>query len=388
MMNILHITPYVGENYGGISKMVLDLVRGISQFEIKVNLATTDANGNSKIKAPLEQWIQKQGYRVLYFPSWNRDDLIFSFKLTNWLVDNIKKYDLVHLHGVFTPQLSMAGWLCQKHNIPYVITPHGMLEPWALSYKSWKKKLYYRLLEQHLLQNSNAIHALNLLEKNNIKNLIPSNRIFVIPNGIHRQEFESTPDPEIFYQQFLNTRSKTLILFLGRIDPKKGLDLLASAFAKIHHRFPNTHLIVAGPDSIGFLPTAQSYFAKQSCLDAVTFTGMLSGELKYAAFAASSLYVAPSYSEGFSMSILEAMAAGLPCTITTTCNFPEAADAKAASVVPLDANAISEALIKFLENPQIAREVGRRARDFIFADYTWNEISRKMIEQYTNIVKS
>jgi len=112
---------------------------------------------------------------------------------------------------------------------------------------------------------------------------------------------------------------------------------------------------------------------------------MLAGSLKYAALAAASVYVAPSYSEGFSMSVLEGMAAGLPCVITTGCNFPEAAMAQAAHVVKIDADEITRALIQCLSHPQQAKEMGDRARQLIFEHYTWERIAAKMIEVYTAI---
>ncbi len=170
------------------------------------------------------------------------------------------------------------------------------------------------------------------------------------------------------------------------MTPKKGLDLLAPAFAKVHNKFPQTHLIVAGPDSIGFLPTVKDYFKQAGCLDAVTFTGMVKGSLKYAALAAASFYVSPSYSEGFSMSVLEGMASGLPCVITTGCNFPEAAAAKAAYVVDIDADAIADALIECLSNSQQSKEIGDRAREFIFQNYTWEQAAKKLSQVYEDIL--
>ncbi|NEO04037.1 MAG: glycosyltransferase, partial [Moorea sp. SIO3I7] len=120
----------------------------------------------------------------------------------------------------------------------------------------------------------------------------------------------------------------------------------------------------------------------------VTFTGMLTGSLKYAALAAASIYVAPSYSEGFSMSVLEGMASGLPCVITTGCNFPEAATANVAHVVDIDAEAIANALNQCLQFPQQAKEMGTRARQLIFEQYTWDSIAKKMIQVYTAIIQN
>ncbi|MEH1965202.1 glycosyltransferase [Nostoc sp.] len=384
-MKILFIAPYIGATYGGTSKIVTELVEAIARLGVTVDLVTTHANGSNNLDVPLNEWISEESYRVQYFNCWYRDDFIISYSLINWLFKNVNNYDIVHSQTVFAPMISVAHSICKYFQIPYIVTPHGMLEPWALSYKAWKKRIYYKVFENPGIENSSAIQATSSFELENINSLKFQNTVFV-PNGIHRQEFERLPNPEIFYQQFPETRGKTLILFLGRIDPKKGLDLLAPAFAKVHNQFPHTHLVVAGPDNIGFMDKAQNYFLQAGCLDAVTFTGMVSGALKYAALAAANFYVAPSYSEGFSISILEGMASGLPCIITTGCNFPEAAKAEAAHVVEINVNAIANALIECLSNPQQATEMGDRAREFIFQNYTWDRAADKLIQVYKSVI--
>ncbi|WP_315789087.1 glycosyltransferase [Fischerella sp. JS2] len=384
-MRILFFTPYIGFNYGGIPKAVEELASAIGKLDASVDVVTTDANNLEKISVPLKKWIDKKNYRIIYFPCWNRQDFVISIPLIIWLCQHIHEYDIVHCHTVFAPIVLIVDWMCQYRHIPYVVTPHGMLEPWALSYKARKKQIYYNLLEKAALQNANAIHVIASLEASNVRSL-GFQQIVNVPNGIHRQEFEYLPEPEIFYQQFPITRNKSLILFLGRIDPKKGLDLLAPAFAKVHDKFPQTHLVVAGPDNIGFMTTVQRYFRQAQCLDAVSFTGMLTGNLKSAALAAANLYVAPSYSEGFSMSVLEGMASGLPCVITNGCNFPEAAIAQAAYVVDINSDAIADALIHCLSHPQQAKAMGDRAREFIFQNYTWDRSAEKLVQVYQAII--
>lgn len=385
-MRNLVFTPYISYRYGGTSKVVKELVQGISSLGLGVDIITTNADSSGKLDIPLNVWIDERSYRIKYFSCWHRNDFIISLSLTNWLINHVVDYDIVHTNTVFAPLVLLAHWVCQLRQIPYVVTPHGMLEPWALSYKAWKKRFYYTVFEKPALQHASAIQVLANTEANNVKFLGLKHPV-VVPNGIHCQEFETLPDPEVFYRQFPSTRNKTLILFLGRIDPKKGLDLLAPAFAKVHDQFPQTHLVIAGPDSIGFLNTAQSYFVQAGCLDAVNFTGMLTGSVKHAALAAASLYVAPSYSEGFSMSVLEGMASGLPCVITTACNFPEATTAKAAQVVDIDADAIADALIECLSHPQQAKAMGNRAREFIFQNYTWEQAAKKMLQVYKAITE-
>lgn len=385
-MKILIVTPALGAVYGGPSKSVVELAEAVSNLGISVDMVTTNANGSTSLDVPLHKWISEKSYQVQYFPYLGLSDYKLSFSLTQWLFQHVAEYDLVHTNAIFSYPILSAYWACRWHRVPYIITPRGMLEPWALSYKAWKKRFYYAFFEKPALWGASAIQMLALTEAERTQSLNLKAPLVIVPNGIHRQDFETLPDPELFYQQFPDTRNKTLILFLGRVDPKKGLDLLAVAFAKVQAQFPQTHLIIAGQDNIGFLPTAQGYFAQAGCLKAVTFTGMLTGSLKYAALAATSVYVAPSYSEGFSMSVLEAMASGLACVITTGCNFPEAASAQAAHVVNSNANEIAEALIECLSNPKQAKQMGTRARQLIFEQYTWEKIASNLSKVYTAIL--
>ena len=384
-MKILIVIPALGNVYGGTSKIVLELAESIGKLGVNVDVVATNANGEKTLDVDLNQWIIQKHYRVRYFSYLDFLDYKFTLSMSQWLFSNVSSYNLVHTHAIFSYPVLVAYWMCQLHKIPYLATPHGMLEPWALAYKIWKKKLYFNWLEKPALQKASAIQMLAAPEAERIKNLDLKPPLVIVPNGIHREDFASLPDPEIFYQQFPETKNKRLIIFLGRIDPKKGLDLLAPAFAQAYQKFPDTHLIIAGPDNTGFLPTAQSYFIKAGCSHAVTLTGMLTGNIKYAALAAAKIYVAPSYSEGFSMSVLEGMAAGLPCVITTGCNFPEAGEAEAAIIVNIDVGSIAKAIIQLLKDDQQAKNMGYRARQFILDNYTWDKIALKMVSVYEDI---
>jgi glycosyltransferase involved in cell wall biosynthesis len=385
-MRVLHIIPAVGSLYGGSSKAVLELVEALGKLEIQVDLVTTHANGFEKLDVPLQEWITQGHYRIQYFPCWYLKDYKISLSMSQWLFYHTRDYHIVNTHAMFSFATLPAYWMCQSGKIPYVIHPHGMLETWALAYKSWKKQPYYNLIEKPALKRASAIRVLALREAENVKQLNLKTSLTLLPNGIWREDFLRLSEPEVFYQAFPQTQDQTLILFMGRIDPKKGLDLLATAFAKIHHKFPHAHLVLAGPDSPGFLETARNYFVEAGCLSAVTFTGMLTGELKSAAFAAADIYVAPSYSEGFSMSVLEGMASGLPCVITTGCNFPEAAAAGVAHVVDIDAVAIANALTDCLNDLEQAKAMGDRARQFVFENYTWDKIAANLVEVYQTIL--
>lgn len=385
-MKILIVIPALGSIYGGPSKIALELADALSQQSVQVDIVATNANGNTNLDVPIKTWVPTQAYRIQYFSHWGLGDYKISGSLTQWLFQHIKDYDIVHTIALFSYPIAITHWLCQRHNIPYIMNPQGMLEPWALAYKLWKKCLFYALFEKIALQNASALHMLSAAEAQCIKTLHIQTPTVIVANGLHRSDYTNLPNPVLFHQVFPGLEHKNIILFLGRIDPKKGLDLLAPAFAKVLDHFPTAHLVIAGPDNIGFLPTVQSYFEKAQCFHAVTFTGMLTGDLKKAALAAAQVYVAPSYSEGFSISVLEGMASGLPCIITTGCNFPEAATAQAAYVVDINSESIAHALIQCLANPQAAQEMGQQARQLIFSDYTWDSIAKKMIRVYEAIL--
>lgn len=386
-MKILIVIPAIGRVYGGPTNIVIGWAQALSRQGVEVDIATTNANGEECLNVPLQEWLVEVGYRIQYFPCVSLGNYQWSSVFASWLFRHVQDYDLVHSNAIFSLPNFPAHLACQWGNIPYIMTPHGMLEPWALSYKAYKKCFYYHLIERPALNRSNVIQATASPEAKHLSSFQYKPPIVVIPNGIHRQDFSTPGDPALFYQQFPPTYNQQLILFLGRIDPKKGLDLLAPAFQEIHRRFPQAHLVIAGPDNSGFLPTAKQYFAEADCLDAVTFTGMLTGDIKQAALAAADIYVAPSYSEGFSMSILEGMASGLPCVITTGCNFPEAAAANAAYVVDPTSDQIGQALACCLQDPIAAQEMGQRARAFILENYTWDKIAANLIEVYQAILK-
>jgi glycosyltransferase involved in cell wall biosynthesis len=385
-MKILFVIPALSPIYGGTSQAVLDLADAIGRRGNRIDIVSTNAAGSTQLDVPLDQWIEHDYYRVKYFPYASWFDYKFSLPLTLWLLGHVKDYNIVHTNAIFSYPVFPAHLASLLSNIPYVMTPHGMLDPWALKYKAFKKNIYYKLFERPFLNRASAIQMLCNSEMEKAQALKLKAKIAVIPNGIYKADFQVLPGPELFLTKFPHTKGKKLLLFLGRVDPKKGLDLLAEAFGKIYRQFPNTHLIIAGPDNIGFSSKIKTLFMQNNCLDAVTFTGMLRGELKLSALAAATIYVAPSYSEGFSVSVLEGLASKLPCVLTTGCNFPEAASTNSAIVVNTDSESIANALSWCLNNSSEATSMANRAQQFIFKTYTWDRVADKLEQLYKSLL--
>lgn len=386
-MRVLIVVPALSAIYGGPSKIASALAAALGRRPgVAVDVVTTNANGAANSNVATTDWQQVGGYRLRYFQRLGRSEYKVSSSLALWLWRYVRDYDAVLVISIFNFPVLATALACRARMVRYLINPQGMLEPWALGYKAWKKNAYYCLIECPLvLRRAEAIQALNENEAGNIRKLRLGPPIVTLPNGVDRSEFEPAPesDVEAFLSRFPQTRNKSRILFLHRIDPKKGLDLLAQALSQVRARHPDAHAIVAGPDNIGFTDQARSYFTEAGMSDeAVTFTGMLEGALRRGALASADLFVLPSYSEGFSMAVLEAMAVGLPCVITTECNFPEAREAGVAKVVAPEPGQFAAALEELLANPDAAKAMGRSAREFVLARYTWDSI----VEQLEDIL--
>lgn len=380
-MKILSVIPYFSPVYGGPPQMVRQLSRAEAALGATVDVVTTDADGDRTLDVPLQTWQSAEGYRVQYFPrQWLRQYTI-SRPLSQWLHTHVSAYDVVHLHNVFT----YPGWAtdraCQRHRTPLIRTPHGMLAPYAMAHKLLKKRLFLDLVERPIFARTRLVQALTQQEALELRDLGITAPIQVIPNGIDPYILRSPPDREPFWQAFPSLRKQRLILFLARLDPLKGLDLLAEAFGTIHQDCPDAHLVIAGADLVNYRPRIEAILQAAGCHHAATFTGLLQGELKRSALAAAEVFVSPSRTEGFSLSVVEALGAGLPAVITTGCHFQEAATANVALEVPIQAEAIAQGILQCLHHPDWAKEMGDRASHFIRQRYTWDTIAKQLLIQ-------
>ena len=182
-------------------------------------------------------------------------------------------------------------------------------------------------------------------------------------------------------------RGKRLLLFLGRVHFKKGLDLLVPAWGEIAQNWPDAHLVIAGPDSENSQAAVENLVRQGKMEDRVTFTGMLRGEMKWSALAAAHCFVLPSYSEGLSTSVLEAMGAGLPVIVTRQCNLPDVVTYKAGWQIESNLAELTYTLGQALHfSSEQVQEMGARGRELVLRRYNWNQVAKQMCEVYEWIV--
>jgi glycosyltransferase involved in cell wall biosynthesis len=290
--------------------------------------------------------------------------------------------DIVHLHGMWETLLTTAADVARRAGVPYVVAPHGMLDPWTLAQKALKKRVALSLLgRRRMLDGAKFLHALNDDEERLLAPLGLRCPVKVIPNGIFLDEVAGIPPAGTFRAKFPQLGERPYVLFLSRLHYKKGLDLLAAAFKLVAAERPDLHLVVAGPDGgerDGFLRAT----AANRLSDRTHVVGPLLGADKLAAFAEAVCFCLPSRQEGFSMAILEAMACGTPVVITENCHFPEVATAGAGRVVPLDASAVARGILDVAPDPAGAKEMGRRGMELVGARYTWPAIAERALALY------
>lgn len=283
--------------------------------------------------------------------------------------------DCLHLHGVWDPVVFRAARLAQRVGKPYVITPHGMLDPWCLRQSRLKKAIALRLGYRSMLDRAAVLHALTTDEAGSFRTLGLMARVEIVPNGVSLADAESTANCDPFDLPGLGGRP--YVLFLGRLHFKKGLDFLGDAFKVLARRLPDVHLVVAGPDE-----GAKSDFIRRivdgATANRVHVVGPLVGEEKWAALRGAACFCLPSRQEGFSVAVLEAMACGTPVVISPECHFLEVGSHGAGLVVPLDSGALADALSRILADPLAREAMGRSARNLIRTRYAWDRIVEQM----------
>jgi len=381
-MKVLHIAASLSSKWGGPTRVIIGLTEALSKKGVKVSIfAPTAENEKGFLEKP--EGVNIRLFRKS-FPSkfWTS----YSPGLAKALREEAFDFDLFHIHEIWHHPHFAAYQAARFARKCFVITIHGSLEPWCLNHKAFKKKIYSMLIQRKILREASALHAITGEEVRNIAKFVGNKNVLLIPNGLNLEEFENFSYREQIDELYPDIRGKKIILFLGRLHPKKGLDILAKAFQLILKQRDDIQLLIVGPDSNGYKEEIVKILKAENAIVNVTFTGMLRGDDKLAALSRADIFVLPSYSEGFSISILEAMACGLPVVVTKECNFPEVEEIGAGKVIDPDAGQLSEALIELLENQELCKEMGKRGKRLIQQKYTWDKVADKMIIAYEEIL--
>lgn len=308
--------------------------------------------------------------------------LSYSPELAALLEKVIPKADVIHNHSMWMLPNAYASRIAAEHRKPVVFTSYGYLEAWALAHSRWKKRLAGWWFQDRDLHRAACLHVNSEGEIAGLRSYGLRNPVAVVPNGVHLGAFDSLPAPAAFRERIRLPDGRRIVLFLSRMHPKKGLSHLLTAWKQLHQQFPEWHLVLAGPDDGDETRTRQQ--VKDLDVEAsVTFAGSLEGDVKLSALAAAELFVLPSFSEGFSMAVLEAMASRLPVLVTPGCHFPEVQDQAAGLEVSPTHEGVLEGLRVLMSCTEQERsEMGRRGRQLVESSYTWDHVADQMLDLY------
>lgn len=392
-MNIIQVISYFypAWSYGGPGKLVYDLVKELALHNHRVTIFSTDAlseTGRRTIKDnkifPGDSLIKSY-----FFPNLS-NNLAFKAKIFFPLInlrelnEEIKNSDRIHIHEFFTPLALMMSLFAQKWNKPYLISAHGTLDSFHLSHRKNFKRVFIRLFGNNMLKNTRGFIAATKEEIIEYQMLgIPENKIVLVNNGIDFTPYEKMPLYGTFRKKYKINPETLLLVFLGRINKLKGLDLLMEAFSKLKVK-RKTKLIIAGSDD-GYLEEIKNRAATSGLAGSVLFPGIMSGKDKLEMYSDSNLFIYPSPAEGFSVAILEAGASGLPLLISQGCKFPEVGSSGSGIVVPFKRDAFLTAMKKILINKNLREKMGRNARYLVKNNYTIKTMSGKLINVYKGL---
>lgn len=385
-LKLLHVVPQYlpAIRYGGLVLSVHGLCSALAARGHSVSVFTSDLDGPSRIPLPPGGSVTLEGVAVHYFPAvWGR--LCWCPSMQEALSERIGTFDLVHLHSVFLWPTWAAARAARRANIPYVLAPHGMLVRELVRRKSrLAKALWIRGVERRSIEGAIAIHVSSKIEESELSAFgfkLPP--VFVVPSGVSPKASLWTADQLSVGVRDVLARSP-LVLFLGRVSWKKGLDALIPALAHVE----GAHLVVAGNDEEGLTGELRQTARDSGVADRVTFLGPVQGPDKAALLAGADVFVLPSYSENFAIAVLEAMEAGCPVLVSREVGLAEEVErAGAGLVVDRDPARLGAAISRLIGEPDTRREMGRRGREVALQRYTWPAVAAAMESQVEALIR-
>jgi len=385
-MNILHVVVSLDPAQGGLPAVALRLAAAQAAAGHEVTLTCHDAPAQKDaIDRSLKGIPGIDRVHLSPVPAALTLKTIVPRATSGLLGLHVQHAEVVHLHGVWDPINHHVSVLARKFNRPYVLTPHGMLDPWCLRQRWLKKRLAMWLAYRAMLDGAACLHALNRDEADLMRPLRIRPRVEVLPNGVFLEELEPLPEPGSFRQRHPELGSDPYVLFLSRLHFKKGLDFLASSFALLLKRIPSARLVVAGPDG-GEQANFEREVERLGISRRVHVIGPIWGREKFAAMIDADVFCLPSRQEGFSMAVTEALACGLPAVISRECHFPEVEEVGAGVVTPLSAEAVAEGLTHVLADRERRHAMGVAGRGLVRSRFTWPVIADRLLQIYQEVV--
>lgn len=365
MNTVLFFATTIETRLGGIARSVPALAQAVAEAGLSVTLVAP--------QCPEPTVSQEDIPNVcLMLPTTDR-------MLKSVLREQVQKVSneqgIAYHAGVWSPWNHFFASLARKWNVPYIASPRSMLDPWALSYRGWKKKVAWKLYARRDLERASWIHATAAIEVENIAACGLRNRISIIPNGIEKP---------ITLNLILKKSSQKRLLFLSRLHPKKGVEDLIDAFAETLHE--GWELVIAGNDEDNYRSRLEKRVLKLVNKPNITFCGPVSDLEKWDLYRSADLFVLPSYSENFGIVVGEALSCGVPVITTQATPWAALPEKGCGWCVPTGKDALKAALTNILCNSREQLELmGHKGVNWIRSEYAWNRVGELMAQEFRKL---
>jgi glycosyltransferase involved in cell wall biosynthesis len=372
---------------GGPTRTVTSLCTALAQQGVQVELVSTQAGGarSAELLLPPEQWVNTTV--VPQDVGWMRHTLsVGAMRAALLQRCHTKQLTVLHDNGIWMPSNHTTAAVARALAVPLIISTHGMLEPWALEHRAWKKRLAWRLYQRRDLQSVAVLHATAEQEVESFRRLGFRQPIAMIPNGV---DFPAPAEVAEAMAARVRPAAESshlrTVLFLSRIHPKKGLLNLIEAWARV--RPAGWRLVIAGPDEGGHRAEVAERIRTNGLSEQVTFAGSVDGEAKATLYRAAELFVLPTFSENFGVVVAEALAYGVPVITTKGAPWADLATHGCGWWVEVGVESLVAALKAATAMSDVERQaMGANGFEYV-KRYNWEDIAHQMADVYRWMLK-
>lgn len=380
-MKILHVIADLDPSKGGPPAVCRGEARLMARRGHQVRIVTTD-RGFVAVDGD-----RVENLEIEVLPASPPAFFAASWAMRRRLREIIPDIDVVHVHALYLFHDWVAGQFCRQFGKPYIVQPHGILDPYIHRQRRWRKSLIERAFQNAALRDAAGLHYTMQEEWELARPFALNPRGCVIHIGIDIDDYRPVPRSAL-RARYPGLRDRKVVLFLGRLSKKKGLDILIDAFAAAAGERQDLFLVIAGPDEglkAGLIEQAARRGVAERCL----FTGMVAGEAKRELLYGSDFFVLPSFSENFAITVVEAAVCGLPVILSDRVNIWREFDAdRAACIVPPAASAVAESLRRLLADPAETARMAARGCALGRRRFTWDGLGEEYEAMYATVART
>lgn len=388
-MRILQVTNFFKPSWeaGGPTRVVYEISKKLVDDGHEVTVYTTDGY-KSRLDVEKNVPLNVDGIKTYYFrnlSSYLAKAMVLPIPYYAPLIikENIKSFDIIHIHEYRTLLGVMVHYYAKKYNIPYVLQAHGTVLPF---FERQYLKNVFDILFGSLLFDSKKLIALTENESEQYLMMKANkNQIEIVPNGINFLQYLDLPCKGLFKKKYSIKKEEKVVLYLGRIHKIKGIDLLVNSFSKLVQKFDNLKLVIVGPDD-GYMSILNKQIESLNINDKVLFAGSLYDRDKLEAYVDADIYVLPSHSEGFPTTVLEACACGTPIIISEGCRITDIVENKVGYVTSFEENDLCNLMFELLYNDELRNKFGNNGRKLVKEHFDWSIICKKIENLYLECI--